>query len=557
MLLPPLAFLGALAEAEEFRQEWLRRMKDMWRTCEALESEAQVSAEARDLQDSLLFPSMHFCRWVFLNLAEVDFQYIPSGVQQAIAKFGAGHGSTLMIENMFGDARRLARANARGKTSAQALWHQAAVVGKVAENFGRPAMPVLESARGVTTDGLAKELFNSESHQCTLGEEALGELKSKKTKWKQQGPGTINKAGLRWMSVVKHQGSLKAAQQAWLSLLLEPGVVACQTGSRRVALVLVSGPYGFLSVRTPLRQGPPTIWDSSKTYPHHVLFDAVTDVNSWRVGTTDMLVPGLDQEAPGSVALKLSETKSLLAHAASTGFRQLGVMRLRALWRVLAVPEEGVALQAMGEAELVKGLARFALPHVDGIEEHSFAARFKVQGMEEQLDEGMGEHFAELMEDMRGEADEDDAELAASVTALREQLERARSARERRRAAALGGELAAAPPAAPPAAPAAAAPRARLFIARPEGPITAAMAQQWCPPGCRVSKDDRRENRWRLRGDVLRVLGLGAERSRAWGPRGAADEWQALIFVLRLGWAAHQQATGEDGAFGFGPEAPL
>jgi len=47
----------------------------------------------------------------------------------------------------------------------------------------------------------------------------------------------------------------------------------------------------------------------------------------------------------------------------------------------------------------------------------------------------------------------------------------------------------------------------------------------------------------------MALLGLGAERSRAWAREGS--EWQALLVVLRLAWTAWSQDSGTECPFDF------
>lgn len=85
---------------------------------------------------------------------------------------------------------------------------------------------------------------------------------------------------------------------------------------------------------------------------------------------------------------------------------------------------------------------------------------------------------------------------------------------------------------------------ARRFIARPTSGYDAGGARAFLPPGASVSKDDRRENRWRVRAPYLRNLGAGLERSRSCGgPNGPSDH-DAMLHVLQLVWRSYLQAHG-------------
>lgn len=89
-----------------------------------------------------------------------------------------------------------------------------------------------------------------------------------------------------------------------------------------------------------------------------------------------------------------------------------------------------------------------------------------------------------------------------------------------------------------------AGPRPRTFVARPANGYSQAQAKQWLPPGASISKDDRRENRWRVRSPFLRDLGGGAERSKSFGTSSGLCDFQAMSFCLRLVWRAYLMSHG-------------
>ena len=79
----------------------------------------------------------------------------------------------------------------------------------------------------------------------------------------------------------------------------------------------------------------------------------------------------------------------------------------------------------------------------------------------------------------------------------------------------------------------------RRFVPFGSDGITEEDAKQYLPPGARISKDALRENRWRVRSAEL-----GGERTKSFGSKSTTSDWEALVFVVRLAWAAY---TGRHG----------
>eukprot|EP00971_Amphidinium_carterae_P339143 6476776-Amphidinium_carterae.2 len=79
----------------------------------------------------------------------------------------------------------------------------------------------------------------------------------------------------------------------------------------------------------------------------------------------------------------------------------------------------------------------------------------------------------------------------------------------------------------------------RVFHPVPATGISAAAANKLLPPGAKLSKDTSRENRWRLR-----CKSLGSERTKAYGAKSPLDDRGAMIFLIKLSWAAYTRKSG-------------
>ena len=64
-------------------------------------------------------------------------------------------------------------------------------------------------------------------------------------------------------------------------------------------------------------------------------------------------------------------------------------------------------------------------------------------------------------------------------------------------------------------------------------------ARCWIPPFTKLSKDDKRENRWRVDSRVM-----NGEKSKAFGPRSSTSDYEAMVFCIQLAWRAYTKAEG-------------
>ena len=235
---------------------------------------------------------------------------------------------------------------------------------------------------------------------------------------------------------------------------------------------------------------------------------------------------------------------SLLRHAVSRGFKYMGVHHMKKLHKYLNVP----GAQPTTEVALVAALAG----HVTGLQLSEdnltkiLAAREQVSAPEVLLKKAdiFEAYMSELVET---ELDDENDDVKEQWQMLKRQHAAAQK-RAQTRQEELIKSLArmSADSDAPDAAPD--APRPRRFIARPtKGGFSQAEASRLLPPSFVLYKDDRRENRWRLRGAALG----GKEKSKSWGPNSHVDEFGALVHLLLLAWREHSDQTGEPCPFDF------
>lgn len=87
--------------------------------------------------------------------------------------------------------------------------------------------------------------------------------------------------------------------------------------------------------------------------------------------------------------------------------------------------------------------------------------------------------------------------------------------------------------------------RRRTFVPVVATGLSREAAAEYLPAGFSLSKDGR-ENRWRLRGQLLK-----GEKSKSFGPNSATDDWAAMLFVLQIAWRAYTRHSGVECPYDF------
>ena len=101
----------------------------------------EFPADAPAIRQFLLeceWPHQNYVRETLVLLSEDNFESVPEFLQADFRAFAAGHNTTLMIENLFRQARAAARECHTGKLEAFAFWHAMACKGTLLQDFDRP-----------------------------------------------------------------------------------------------------------------------------------------------------------------------------------------------------------------------------------------------------------------------------------------------------------------------------------------------------------------------------------------------------------------------------------
>ena len=124
--MPPRSFLKLISKTDPVRVQGLSELKDMFTAVERLDSTPADSPDygkvSRLLTD-MEWPRQVWVRENFSYLAETGFQEVPPLLEHDVTKYSQGHHCTLMLENLFNDARRAAKSSDRGRLESRGVWH--------------------------------------------------------------------------------------------------------------------------------------------------------------------------------------------------------------------------------------------------------------------------------------------------------------------------------------------------------------------------------------------------------------------------------------------------
>lgn len=541
--MPPLSFLRLLDPVDANRQEALATCRRDWEALQALEATSLESGACQSFTTALLVGKQQFSRELYVRLAEVGFDMVPADVRSDLLGFSRSYLSSLICEQFFNEMREAAGDNRAKRMEAFNMYHTMARASKSLHEFDRPPLVVTSAARAAAPPKLPPSTFCAEPNKFSLGPEVLDGLMSPTPSWPTMSPQRLKLVPMAWELMRAHNGNWAEMQNSFLSLLIQPGSLVCKPGEKVGRLVLCATHFGALTYRMALR--PESVIELAPLARESVEFVSVDNPSRWKIVATrvEAIAPGGGAAGKAAIVLKHDgSAEPLLRHACRRGFRGLTIEHLRRLCRVVEVSEPRPAT----EARLLNTLA-VAIMKDEATEDflkQAMVARHECADASAHIqptkifatDGGVGDALDVEFSD--------DEVVEEQIKRLREQ--KAKAARQQaERVQAVEGLRSSATSSS--AAPKATGERAaRKFVAVQGDGITAAAAKAYLPPDCALSKDDKRENRWRLR-----MKWSNAERSKSYGRRSECTDWEAMTFLIQLAWREHSRLTGHPCPFSF------
>lgn len=338
-----------------------------------------------------------------------------------------------------------------------------------------------------------------------------------------------------WFLTLQAKGQWSEMKNSFLSLLVPAGALVSSPGSSIAKFVMRSTPFGVFLYKC--RQLRGNILSLAPDPSQSIEFVSVESPAGWKIAELNIVGHLPEGADPSSATLCLKhkgKAFSLLRYACRRGFRGMTCDHLRRLHDFLGVPVEA-GCRPTSESALLLALAKFVLMNeaTDEIIQNMVSARHPVADACDDLLEAT-KLFDQGFEGEFDFEQAEDPDIEKQLQQLREKKERLVAKRAEALKAAAGLRLPQPQPEAP-------AQRCeRKFVPAPAGGLSQIEAQLLLPEGFRLSKDDRRENRWRLRGPGI------TETSRSWGRRSHFDDYGAMSFLVQLAWRAHSRRTGEE-----------
>ena len=539
----PLAFFGLLSPAAGVVADTLAWLSSVWACLLKLELEGLSDSTAAAFVVNLRFPLEQFSRSILVMLAEAEFKEVPGLVVEELTDFASGLHSTLLVENMFREARKMERKSLSGMTGNIHLWHELSHTQLLCD-FDRPGITVTASSKAAAATTVPRSTFHADVNGCSMGVAEMGSIHDtgKKATWPTLSPPEVKKAAIRLQCAVFHSGDIGLIEKSWLSLLQVPGSITMKKGSNKPLLVIASGPHGFLTMSVHLQKVGERHWLSfGSPSSAAVSYNCVVDHADWRCVPIECVSPGsskLIADSPKGLTLVASRdgASPLLKFAGQHGFKQFTLHFLRLLCAELKITFQR-GCKPKTEEQFLHALAKHLAP---GGADQALHAMVEQRLPSELLPSPVaatlfsGDYLQLLEEEMADEGIQAEVDKVSAVFASR----RAKAAAGRPLGAAMGTSSASSSSgqAVPKARPA-----KQSLPAHPGRGLTQQEGKSLFPPGCSVAKDTRLHMRWQVRASWLKP-----SHSKGFSASEHQTEDSALVYCLQMAWRVYTARTGAE-----------
>jgi hypothetical protein len=549
----PLALFGLLNPAEGVVTDTLAWLSSVWACLLKLELEGLHDNAAVAFVINLRFPLEQFSRSILVMLAEVEFKEVPCLVVEELTDFANGLHSTLLVENMFREARKLERKSLSGMVGNMHLWHEISHTQLLAD-FDRPCITVTASSKLAAAANVPRSTFHADVNHCSMDVNEMGSIHDtgKKVTWPTLSPPEVKKAAIRLQCAVFHGGDMAKIEKSWLSLLQVPGSITMQRGSNKPLLVIAAGPHGFLTFSVQIQKVGEKHWLSFGSPSSAVVsYNCVVDHADWRCLPVECLAPGsskLTADRPKGLTLIAAKgaATSLLKFAGQHGFKQFTVHFLKLLCAELEIIFER-GCKPKTEDQFLSALAKHLAPDSAGKALDAMVAqRLPSELVPSPVAATLfsGDYMELLEEEMADESLQ--AEVAKATEAFASRRARAAAA-----VRPLGPHMGTSSAS---SSSGQAVPRARparkTLPAHPGRGLTLQEGKALFPPGCSVAKDTKLHMRWQVRASWLQP-----SHSKGFGASDHQTEDSALVYCLQMAWRVYTATFGQDCPFDL--DAPI
>eukprot|EP00971_Amphidinium_carterae_P099718 1972107-Amphidinium_carterae.3 len=552
---PPYRFLLLLQSDEEKVREVLSEMRKEWESLEKFEAENLwgQSSDGAALHLAMFPAQQTYVREIYIKCMEADWTTVPSEVMESLEMYAGSHHSTLLIENVFNDTRRISGKCSSGQVCPAAMWHISAK-GKTPAQFERASVEVDTRQKAVGVSKLPQGVFDGTLGTSSITEEMLQDLTSRKPSWATISPLTMKTSAAAWFLMQSHGGAFSAMENSWLALLFEVGDLVMRKDQKAGTVVIGATQYGFWTVRARATKSVVAIDYSDEEYWK---FQTIVEPEAWKVIPTSIGPDDRDSDAisasrDGLVMRPTRDGEWLLKHSAKRGFPNFNLHFLKKLrgWRGMPTRSK----------ETVPSLVHALMENILGADftDEALALALKTRGCTgNETVLANTKLFESTKEDVFASQDawdeDDDMEVYANWEQLRQRkceikmhaTEFSKYCDDWVQTVKSGHATAAVSASCSTGATDALKPR--VFNPLTTTGLSQEAARAWLPPNTSIAKDVH-ENRWRIKSVYLPGKG---NKSKSFGLRSQVTDSQALQVLLVAAWHAYEHSTGERCPFTF------
>eukprot|EP00971_Amphidinium_carterae_P257942 5120199-Amphidinium_carterae.3 len=377
----PNALWGLLHESGECRSSRLKELKEMWVVLVKAESEARTNTKLRALLRDMVWPGMQTCRLVLAELAEADFECVPSSVGKLLQDCAEGFATTKVTEDVIGECRRVQDQGQSKSMSSESRW-LAMLHSRALSNHGRTEVK-FSTGSGVHGTTWPTNVFDPEFRDQTADiPPALQQKVEQSSEWVSPSASGLDQMPLQFLSLSANRTNLDLVDRVWLSSLASVGMAITNVADKRNGVVLHASQNGVLIWGVSTERLDEKVYLKFRTSPgkRHWDYVSVTDLAQWKAIRYDVVVPrdlaaivppvggGAASSTAGStvastvIRLRKSANVEPLLHAsAALGFVNLTVAHLRRLVQIGEVVLPDGERKPTNEEGWVKSVAKAVL----------------------------------------------------------------------------------------------------------------------------------------------------------------------------------------------------
>lgn len=250
---PPENFVLLASADNTVVQQGLTRLRSQFNALGVLETKALHNRNAHQYVAAQEWPLQQWTRENFSVLSETDFSSVYQWLKDDCSDYACGHNVTLLVENMWREAKKAMRTNARHRMEPKALWQVVANASPVAKEFDRPTVPVTNAAKAASLGHIPADIFYAEGKECSLDADVVDTLCGK-ADWPHHNSYYHRQAAFKTLAMEHHAGVWDDIEKTWLTLLVTPGTFLMHSDEKKMRLAIFVSADGFLGARCRMKK---------------------------------------------------------------------------------------------------------------------------------------------------------------------------------------------------------------------------------------------------------------------------------------------------------------